>query len=139
MKFDDLFKRAFNLTEEVNEVADPHDPAFDDIEGAPVPDLALDAPSTEGEAPLSSGTDVASSASNLTDFITKLEEFSKLLNDPGDISLQSIVSTLDKVETPFDGIKGNTSSDIQQASIILKRIAEKLKTFLINAAKAKSA
>jgi hypothetical protein len=136
MKFDDLFKRAFNLTEDINEVADPQDPAFDDVQGAPVPDLALDAPSTEDAAISPAGGELTG-AGNLTDFISKLEEFSTLLNDPGDSSLQSIVSRLDKVETPFDGIKGNTSSDIQQASIILKRISEKLKTFLINAAKAK--
>lgn len=134
MKFDELYKRAFAINEEADEIAHPDDPSFNDVEGAPVPDLGLDTSAPVDD--LAPDT-VSVNTGSLTDFISKLEEFSKLLNDTGESSLQSMVSRLDKVETPFDGIKTKTSSEIELASITLKRIADKLRTFIINAAKAK--
>ena len=75
------------------------------------------------------------SASSLTDYINQLEEFASKLNGTEGSSLQSLVSKLDTVETPFEGIYGRTSAEIVDAAKTLRSVSEKLKNFIIHAAK----
>ena len=132
MKFKDLYNRVFTV-EQNQEVADPTD--FDDVEPLPVPepiDLATDNmedPSI-APAPVSAG-----GANTLTDYINQLEEFANKLNGTDSSSLQSLVSQLDKVESPFEGIYSRTSAEIVDAAKTLRSVSEKLKNFIIHAAK----
>lgn len=134
MKFDDLYNRVFVVEQdeleetpaENTEVADPAD--FDDVEPLPLPEPS---PETETPAPV----DNAATASSLTDYITQLEDFASKLNSTDGSSLQSLVSKLDKVETPFEGIYSRTSAEIVDAAKTLRSVSEKLKNFIIHAAK----
>jgi len=139
MKFEDLYKKVFVAEQEAkvksDEIASPDD--FDDVEPLPLPELDTDvAPEASEEkglapeaAPSSEGT------STLNDYISKLDDFANTLNDPSGESLASLVSRLDKPETPFDGISGRTSTDIIAAAKTVREVAETLKNFLIHAAK----
>jgi hypothetical protein len=132
MKFNDLYNRVFvkeqdeaneePMTTAVSEVPMPEDI---DVEPAPLPDLE-----PEEGAPVS-----MDSASSLTDYINQLEEFASKLNGTEGSSLQSLVSKLDRVETPFEGIYGRTSAEIVDAAKTLRSVSEKLKNFIIHAAK----
>jgi hypothetical protein len=133
MKFDDLYNKVF-IREQDNatEVADPAN--FDDVEPLPVPE-PTEAPVTDNlSSPVS---DV--SASTLTDYISQIEEFASKLNGTDGNSLQSLVSKLDRVETPFEGIYGRTSAEIVDAAKTLRSVSEKLKNFIIHAQKTKGA
>ena len=132
MKFDDLYNRVFIKEQNETEVADPLSPDFNDVEPAPLPDLApaAEAPSEETPAPVA-----AESSSSLTDYITQIEDFANKLNGTDGSSLQSLVSKLDRVETPFEGIYGRTSAEIVDAAKTLRSVSEKLKNFIIHAAK----
>lgn len=133
MNFKDLYNRVFTV-EQNQEVADPAD--FDDVDPLPVPepiDLATDDMGDSGVAagaPMSGG-----GAGTLTDYITQLEEFANKLNGTESTSLQSLVSQLDKVESPFEGIYSRTSAEIVDAAKTLRSVSEKLKNFIIHAAK----
>ncbi len=132
MKFDDLYNKVFIKEQDENtEVADPAN--FDDVEPLPVP-APTEAPATDALAPAS---DV--SASTLTDYISQIEEFASKLNGTDGNSLQSLVSKLDRVETPFEGIYGRTSAEIVDAAKTLRSVSEKLKNFIIHAQKTKGA
>ena len=133
MKFDDLYNRVFVIEQDElevpaanTEVADPAD--FDDVEPLPLPEPS---PETETPAPV----DNTATASSLTDYITQLEDFANKLNSTDGSSLQSLVSKLDKVETPFEGIYSRTSAEIVDAAKTLRSVSEKLKNFIIHAAK----
>ncbi len=131
MKFDDLYNRVFSQEQDEapianTEVADPAD--FNDVEPAPLPEPA---PVTEEPAPV----DSTASTTNLTDYITQLEDFANKLNSTDGSSLNALVSKLDKVETPFEGIYSRTSADIVDAAKTLRAVSEKLKNFIIHAAK----
>jgi hypothetical protein len=128
MKFDSLYKRIFISEQDVNsEIADPAQ--FDDVEPVPLPELAAQEPAAEPA--------VASvpDSSTLTDYITKLEDFANKLNGTDGSSLQSLISKLDRVETPFEGISGRTSTEIVDAAKTLRSVSEKLKNFIIHASK----
>jgi hypothetical protein len=129
MKFDDLYNRVFikEQDEAASEVAMPEDV---EVEPAPLPEPAP--VSTEEPAPV---VDSTASASSLTDYITQLEDFANKLNSTDGSSLNSLVSKLDKVETPFEGIYSRTSADIVDAAKTLRAVSEKLKNFIIHAAK----
>lgn len=138
MKFDDLYKKVFVNEQEQKELADNTEVAmpedFDDVEPAPLPETPeatdIKAPEdTVAQAPVSSET-----SNNIQDYITKLEDFANSLNDPQG-SLQSLVSNLDKLGTPFEGISSRTKSEIVKAAEVLRSISEQLKSFIINAAK----
>lgn len=132
MKFDDLYNKVFICEQDNTEVADPSD--FDDVEPAPLPELSSEVsdqtPSEQTPVPAS-----PESSSSLTDYINQLEDFANKLNGTDGNSLQSLVSTLDKVETPFEGIYGRTSAEIVDAAKTLRSVSEKLKNFIIHAAK----
>ena len=133
MKFDDLYNRVFVIEQDElevpaanTEVADPAD--FDDVEPLPLPEPSLE---TETPAPV----DNTATASSLTDYIIQLEDFANKLNSTDGSSLQSLVSKLDEVKTPFEGIYSRTSAEIVDAAKTLRTISEKLKNFIIHAAK----
>lgn len=125
MKFADLYKQVFIAEEEklplATDVASPDDV---NVEPAPLPE-----PTTPNASP-STGV-----GTNLTQFITEIEDFANKLNSTEASSLQSLVANLDKPATPFEGIRGRTSSDIEAAAKTLRTVSEKLKNFVINAAK----
>jgi len=131
MKFDDLFNRVFVAEQNNEEVASPAD--FDDVTPLPVPEIPV------ATMPADTGAAVApqavNGASTLTDYITQLEEFANKLNGTESNSLQSLVSQLDKVESPFEGIYSRTSAEIVDAAKTLRSVSEKLKNFIIHAAK----
>jgi hypothetical protein len=134
MKFDALYNRVFikEQDEELTtntEVADPAD--FDDVEPLPLPE----APAVTDETTPEPAQATPESASNLTDYINQIEEFASKLNGTDGSSLQSLVSKLDRVETPFEGIYSRTSAEIVDAAKTLRSVSEKLKNFIIHAAK----
>lgn len=125
MKFNDLYNSVFLKEQNETEVANPEN--FNDVEPLPVPEppAAVD----------SQATPSAANAGTLTDFINHLEEFANKLNSTDPTSLQSLVSNLDKVETPFEGIYARTSAEIVDAAKTLRSVSEKLKNFIIHAAR----
>jgi hypothetical protein len=139
MKFEDLYDKVFVAEVEQKEapnnleVAMPED--FDDVEPMPLPDTskATDVEGSESED--MSSVVAPETSSNIQDYITKIEDFANSLNDPQESSLQTLVSTLDKPGTPFDGISSRTKSEIVRAAEILRSISEQLKSFIISAAK----
>lgn len=134
MKFDSLYKQVFIaeavVGNEETEVADPAN--FDDVEPMPLPEPTEEQPVTPAvpETPLPAVT-----TSTLTDYIKELEDFANKLNSADGDSLQSLVSKLDKVETPFEGIYSRTSAEIVDAAKTLRSVSEKIKSFIIHAAK----
>ncbi len=133
MKFEELYNRVYlKEQDEKSEVATPED--FDDVEPMPLPDPA-DVAVEEPGMP-SPQVDVGGNgSSSLNDYITKIEDFANVLNGTDGSSLQTLVSKLDKVETPFEGIYSRTSAEIVDAAKTLRSVSEKLKNFIIYAAK----
>lgn len=126
MKFDDLYNRVFlseqDKPSDVNtEVAHPDD--FNDVEPLPLPD-----PSAEGEQ------QSVPSSSSLTDYVTQCNEFADKLQNPNGGCLQSLVASIDKPLTPFEGIS-NTKSDVERAAGILRSLAGRLLSYTIAATK----
>ena len=131
MKFTDLYNRVFiREQDDQTEVPDPEN--FNDVDPMPVPE-----PSVAPTMDASGGSEVSSST--LTDYINQIEEFASKLNGTDGNSLQSLVSKLDRVETPFEGIYGRTSAEIVDAAKTLRSVSEKLKNFIIHAQKTKGA
>jgi hypothetical protein len=130
MKFDDLLNTLFiaeqdDVPSDANtEVAHPDD--FDDVEPMPLPQLPAAGESQGG---------AGQTSMSLADFVTQLEDFANKLNGTDASSLQSLVSQLDKPLTPFEGIRGRTNSDIETAAKTLRMVSEKLKNFIIAAAR----
>lgn len=127
MKFDDLYNKVFIReqgelpSDDATEVAHPDD--FNDVDPIPLPKPAE--PGAEPAAPQVS--------SSLTDYMTQCNEFADKLQSSSDC-LQSLVASLDKPLTPFEGISG-TSSDIENAAGMLRRLSGKLLSFTIAAQK----
>lgn len=126
MKFDDLYNRIFireQAPSDANtEVASPED--FNDVDPIPLP-----SPQQGSTEP----TGASVTGSSLTDYMKQCNEFADKLQSSGDC-LQTLVATLDKPLTPFEGISG-TSSDIEKAASILRQLAGRLLSFNIAAAK----
>lgn len=134
MKFDALYNRVFIKEQDEDlaantEVADPAD--FDDVEPLPLPET----PEMSNDVAPEAAQSTPESASNLTDYINQIEDFASKLNGTDGSSLQSLVSKLDRVETPFEGIYSRTSAEIVDAAKTLRSVSEKLKNFIIHAAK----
>lgn len=134
MKFDDLYNKVFvkeqeipEAPEEKTEVADPAD--FDDVEPLPLPDVPAETDALATPAPQMAG------GTTLSDYISQLEDFANKLNSTDGGSLQALVSSLDRKDTPFEGIYGRSSLDILSAAKTLREVAETLKNFIIHAAK----
>jgi len=132
MKFDDLYNRVFikeqdEVVDTANsEVAVPED--FDDVEPAPLPEPA---PEASTEAPVED----TQTASNLSDYMNQLGEFADKLQNTDSMSLLTLVSKLNVKDTPFEGIYDNMHNDITAAARQLREISEKIKSFIIHAAK----
>lgn len=132
MKFEDLYNRVVVAEQDAadmganSEVADPAD--FNDVEPLPLPEL----PAEPTDQPLAPQVD---GGTTLTDYISQLEEFADKLNSTGGSSLQSLVSSLDRSDTPFEGIYARTSAEIVDAAKTLRSVAEKIKNYIIHAAK----
>lgn len=125
MKFDALYNRIFVTEAEEEGVPMPED--FDDVEPAPV--------APEEGAAEEGATDVApQSGSTLKEYVDELESFADKLNGV-DSSLQTLVATLDKPGTAFDGISSKTKGDIVRVAEMLLGISENLKSYIINSAK----
>jgi hypothetical protein len=122
MKFDDLYNKVFvqEQNETNTEVAHPDD--FDDVDPIPLPE-----PAKGAAAPVPQNT------SNLTQYMTECNEFADKLQSSGDC-LQTLVASLDKPLTPFEGISG-TSSDIERVAALLRQLAGRLLSYNIAAAK----
>jgi hypothetical protein len=132
MKFNDLYNRVFVREQDETEVADPTSPDFNDVEPAPLPELTPEVSPEMGETEPTASPE---SASSITDYINQIEDFANKLNGTDGSSLQSLVSKLDRVETPFEGIYSRTSAEIVDAAKTLRSVSEKLKNFIIHAAK----
>jgi hypothetical protein len=135
MKFDDLYNKVFVSEQEevedtTDEVADPNDPAYD-VEPMPLPETPLATDEVE-PSDTNSGTQ---SSSSLNDYVTELESFADKMNCLGADCLNSLVSKLNQKDTPFEGIRDKTSSDIVNVASKLRDISEVIKSFLIHAAK----
>ncbi len=128
MKFEELYNQVFVKEQEEKvmanaEVADPAD--FNDVEPLPLPEPSVEDPTAQ---PVVSGT-------TLTEYVLQLEEFADKLNATDGGSLQSLVSSLDKKDTPFEGIYARTSAEIVDAAKTIRSVAEKIKNYIIHAAK----
>lgn len=135
MKFEELYKQVF-ISEKngVNtEVAEPAD--FDDVEPAPLPPTPEVDVNADPTLSPETASPVLDGGSNLGQYISQLEEFADKLNSTAGESLQTLVSQLDKADTPFEGIYARTSAEIVDAAKTLRSISEKLKNFIIYAAK----
>jgi len=131
MKFDDLYNRVFiseqDEPSDINtEVAHPDD--FDDVEPIPVPQ-----PATTEENPTSAA---APTAASLTDYMKQCLDFAEKLQSPSGECLQSLVISLNRPATPFEGID-RLSADIEDAAEKLKRISGRILSFTIAAQKVK--
>ena len=130
MKFTDLYNRVFvqerGEPSDVNtEVAHPDD--FDDVEPMPLPEIGSEPTEQVPGA-------VAPSSSGLVDYMNQCNDFAEKLQSSSGECLQSLIMTLDKPLTPFEGIS-KTSSDIENAAELLKRLSGKLLSFSIAATK----
>jgi hypothetical protein len=130
MKFNDLYNRVFISEQNETEVADPSSPDFNDVEPAPLPELA----STED------GTEVvpAASPANVSGYMQELLNFAKKLMDEEnpEQSMLAALNKLDKDKTqPYEGIYARTGNQILQAKDLLNSIASELLKFSIQAAK----
>lgn len=129
MKFDDLYNRVFLAEQDLpsdpnTDVASPED--FDDVDPIPLP--SPDEVLNTGAAP------TVPNAGSLSDYMKQCNEFAdKLQNESGNC-LQSLVMSLDKPLTPFEGIS-RLSSDIEDAAEKLKRISGRLLSYNIAAQK----
>jgi hypothetical protein len=126
MKFTELYNQVFVKEQNDDimnkEVADPAD--FNDVAPLPLPEPTEEQPI----APAVTGT-------TLTEYIAQLEDFANKLNSTDGGSLQALVSSLDKKDTPFEGIYSRTSLDILNTAKTLREIAETIKNFIIHASK----
>lgn len=128
MKFKDLYNQVFIAEQEMpsdanTEVANPED--FDDVDPIPLPEPGATPPAAAAGAPQVS--------SSLTDYMTQCNEFADKLQSSGDC-LQTLVASLDKPLTPFEGIS-NTSSDIEKVAALLRQLAGRILSYNIAAAK----
>lgn len=145
MKFDELYNSVYIVeaeaeektlenetpeTEGTSSVPMPED--FDDVE--PLPQPANTDASAEGED-TNVPADSQPTAATLKDYIFQLEDFADKLNGMDGSSLQSLVASLDRPGTPFDGVSARTKADIVSVAETLLSISEKLKSFMINAIK----
>lgn len=136
MKFIDLYNKVYIKEQdelEDTEVAVPED--FDDVDPAPV--LATSPEPTGDVSPAPTEDVGGQGVGNLSTYVQELEDFASKLNSIDGDSLQRLLAQLDKVGTPFDGISERTKGEIVNASKSLQSIAERIKEFIIHAAKAK--
>ena len=136
MKFDELYKRVYlneqdkevsseeaseEAPEEAGNEANPED-FQGDVEPMPVP------------APEATEAAAAPSGLTLLDYTNKLDELAELLlNTDGDC-LQKLVVSLEKPNTPFEGISGKSAEIVRTAGAI-NELSGRLKMYIISSAR----
>lgn len=142
MRFEELYNSVYLKEDEANKETEeapvesggstvPMPEDFDDVE--PIPQAPGEQAEGETEGTTSEAT--APTGATLKDYIFQLEDFAEKINGLEGTSLQSLVSSLDRPGTPFDGISSRTKVDIVSVAETLLSISEKLKSFMINAVK----
>ena len=133
MNFVNLYNKVFLKEAEGPEskVAMPED--FDDVKPAPIPAAV---PTAAAPAPVDTKVVLKEHSTNLREYVTKLEEFANSLNSVEEDCLQSVLSKLDVVGTPLEGISKRVSNEVTDAAKTLRSICEKLKEYIIDLAKA---
>ena len=134
MKFEDLYNKIYIKEQDEKDpsggVPMPED--FDDVEPLPSPE----APALPDEEGINSEDPAPTNPSNtLQTYMLDIQKFAETLQSLEGDSLQSLVTRLDRIGTPFDGISSRTKPEILKAVESLKSIAIELTSFLINAAK----
>lgn len=142
MRFEELYNSVYLKEDEANKETEeapaesggstvPMPEDFDDVE--PIPQAPGE--QVEGETEGTTSEATAPTGATLKDYIFQLEDFAEKINGLEGTSLQSLVSSLDRPGTPFDGISSRTKVDIVSVAETLLSISEKLKSFMINAVK----
>jgi hypothetical protein len=136
MKFDELYKRVY-LNEQDKEVSAEEAPKEagnetteanpEDFKGdvEPMPQPAPEPATEEAAAP---------SGMTLLDYTNKLDELAELLLNTNGDCLQKLVVSLEKPNTPFQGISGK-SAEIVRAAGVLNDLSGRLKMYIISSAK----
>jgi hypothetical protein len=130
MKFDNLYKQVF-LTEQDEEVTSPIEGEEDKAPvegGVPMPDSYNVEP-----APVASPS--VGGISDITNYISQLNDFAKAMQNTEGDSLQKLVTDIDRQGSLFMGISREVSSDIIKIASDAKDIATKLEGFVLNSAK----
>jgi predicted acetyltransferase len=125
MKFNQLYSQIF--TEQEADTNIPEDEISAPEAGVPEPDQYDVEP-----APISTST---SNTGTLKTYITKLNDFAKLLNDTDTESLQKTVSDLDRPMSLFQNISKDTSVDIAKIAGDITQLAQTLNAYIINSYK----
>jgi len=112
MKFDALYSKIF---EQDGMEARPEDVK---VEPAPVP--ALPAPAASG----------AEGARTLMDYVTVLDHAIAALNGTDNDSLQRLLKSLDKPNTPFEGISEELWHEINRAAESISGVTTILKSYI---------
>ena len=126
MKFDALYKQIFIAEADETKVAMPEDV---DVAPLPLPEPSETSAPAEGEpsAPVTGG-------GTISDYISKIQDFSKVLNDADGDCLNKLIKRLDRPATPYEGIAGKISSDLVRVVEGLTSIEANLVNYTIAAA-----
>ncbi len=130
MKFDALYKQIFIAEADEAKVAQPEDV---EVEPLPLPEPS-EAP-VEGEPSVSSSD---MSGGTLSDYLTKVQDFAKTLNDPDGDCLNKLIKQLDRPATPYEGIASKITSDLVRVVEGLRSIEANLANYVIAAAAGKT-
>jgi hypothetical protein len=129
MKFDALYNQIF-VTEADKEietkVAMPEDV---DVEPLPLPEPS-EAPVEGDETGMAPSTSV-SGGGTLSDYLTKVQDFAKVLIDQDGDCLNKLIKQLDRPATPYEGIAGKITSDLVRVVEGLRSIETNLANYVI--------
>lgn len=130
MKFDALYNQIF-VTEADKDaetkVAMPEDV---DVEPLPLPEPSDEAPVEGNETGVAPSAPVTGGGT-LSDYLTKVQEFAKVLNDPDGDCLNKLIKQLDRPATPYEGIAGKITSDLVRVVEGLRSIETNLANYVI--------
>lgn len=135
MKFDELYKRVYltEQDEDANAEAAPEEAGNETTEANPEQFKDDVAPMPQ-PTPAATEPAAASSGMTLLDYTNKLDELAELLlNTDGDC-LQKLVVSLEKPNTPFEGISGKSTEVVRTAGA-LTELSGKLKMYIISSAR----
>jgi len=135
MKFDELYKRVYlnEQEEEAPEEEAPEEAGNESTEANPE-DFQGDVEPMPVPAPAATETAAAPSGLTLLDYTNKLDELAELLlNTDGDC-LQKLVVSLEKPNTPFQGISGK-SAEIVRTAVAINDLSGRLKMYIISSAR----
>jgi hypothetical protein len=135
MKFDSLYNKVF-LTEQNDEISLPDDVDADINADGEIADTGAEVPEPENfetePAPVDGPTgDIGA----LKNYISTLEELITSLNGVEADSLQKLVNDLDRPNSLYTGIAGDTSPEITKLAEQTASLVEILKGYIIISAK----